>query len=288
VSTPYKPRASRRRTERLTRLWLYAAYTAIIVFFLFPIYWVLSMSLKTVPQLFATPPVWFPIPPQFSNYSYVFENTPILRYLFNSAVIVAATVFFALLIATLAAYGFSRFTFRYKRPSLLAVLAFQMISPVVIAIPLYRTFAALHLLNNYASLVLVYVAVVLPFITWFLKGYFDTIPYEVDEAAIVDGATRWQVLTRIILPVSAPGIATAAILAAVLSWSQFVIPFILIDSPGMFPVSEGLVNLQSNTESITLHYLSAASIVAIAPVIFIFVLLQRYIVSALTSGAIKG
>ena len=274
--------------ERMVRIGLYVAYVIIIVFFLFPLFWVLSMSLKTVPQLFATPPVWFPLPPQFSNYTYVLTNTPILGYLANSAIIVLLTVFFALLVATLAAYGFSRFTFRYKKPSLMAVLVFQMISPVVISIPLYRVFASLHLLNNFASLILVYVAVVLPFITWFLKGYFDTIPYQVDEAAIVDGATRWQVLVKILLPVCAPGIATAAILASVLSWSQFVIPFILLDNRAMFPVSVGLVNLQSSSDTITTHYLSAASILAIAPVIAVFVLLQRYIVSALTSGAIKG
>ncbi|MGI9048370.1 MAG: carbohydrate ABC transporter permease [Rubrobacteraceae bacterium] len=274
--------------ERMVRIGLYAAYAVIIVFFLFPLFWVLSMSLKSVPQLFKTPPIWFPFPPQFSNYTYVLTNTPILRYLANSALIVLLTVFFALLVATLAAYGFSRFTFRYKKPSLMAVLVFQMISPVVISIPLYRLFAGFNLLNNYASVILVYVAVVLPFITWFLKGYFDTIPYQVDEAAIVDGATRWQVLVKILLPVCAPGIATAAILASVLSWSQFVIPFILLDDRTMFPVSVGLVNLQSNSDAITTHYLSAASIVAIAPVIAVFVLLQRYIVSALTSGAIKG
>jgi multiple sugar transport system permease protein len=163
-----------------------------------------------------------------------------------------------------------------------------MISPVIISIPLYRLFAALGLLNSYATVILVYVAIVLPFTTWFLKGYFDTIPYEVDEAAIVDGATRWQILTRILLPVCAPGIATAAILAAVLSWSQFVVPFILLDDRRLYPVSVGLVNLQSTSDAITLHYLAAASVIAIAPVIAVFVLLQRYIVSALTRGAVKG
>jgi multiple sugar transport system permease protein len=189
---------------------------------------------------------------------------------------------------TLAAYGFSRYTFRYKKPSLMAVLVFQMISPVVISIPLYRLFVELDLLNNYVGLVVVYSAVVLPFTTWFLKGYFDTIPYQMDEAAIVDGASRWQVLSRILLPVSAPGIATAAILTAVLSWSQFVIPFILLDDRTLYPVSVGLVNLQADTNAVTLHYLAAASMVSVAPVIVVFVLLQRYIVSALTSGAVKG
>lgn len=279
---------SKAHAERMVRAGLYVAYAVIILFFLFPLFWVLSMSLKTVPQLFATPPIWFPLEPQFQNYSYVLTSTPILSYLLNSAWIVFLTVFFTLLIATLAAYGFSRYGFRYKRQSLMAVLVFQMISPVVIAIPLYRLFASMGLLNNYFTVVLVYVAIVLPFTTWFLKGYFDTIPYEMDEAAIVDGATRWQILTRILLPVCAPGIATAAILSAVLSWSQFVVPFILIDDRNLYPVSVGLVNLQSTTDAITTHYLAAASVIAITPVILVFVLLQRYIVSALTSGAIKG
>ena len=279
---------SKSRKEKLTRMGLFLAYVIITLFFLFPIFWVLSTSLKSVPQLFASPPIWLPTDPAFGNYSYVFNNTPTLRYLLNSALLVSLTVFFTVLIAVLAAYGFSRYAFRSKRPSLLAVLAFQMISPVVIAIPLYRLFSELKILNNYASLTVVYVAVVLPFTTWFLKGYFDTIPYQVDEAAIVDGASRWQVLSRILLPVSAPGIATAAILTAVLSWSQFVIPFILLDDRTRYPVSVGLVNLQSDTNAVTLHYLAAASIVAVAPVIVVFVLLQRYIVSALTSGAVKG
>ena len=279
---------SKSRKEKLTRMGLFLAYVVITLFFLFPIFWVLSTSLKSVPQLFASPPIWLPTDPAFGNYSYVFNNTPTLRYLLNSALLVSLTVFFTVLIAVLAAYGFSRYAFRSKRPSLLAVLAFQMISPVVIAIPLYRLFSELNILNNYTSLTVVYVAVVLPFTTWFLKGYFDTIPYQVDEAAIVDGASRWQVLSRILLPVSAPGIATAAILTAVLSWSQFVIPFILLDDRTLYPVSVGLVNLQADTNAVTLHYLAAASMVSVAPVIVVFVLLQRYIVSALTSGAVKG
>jgi multiple sugar transport system permease protein len=276
------------RKEGLIKAGLYLAYAFVTLFFLFPIFWVLSTSLKSVPQLFATPPIWFPLDPRFENYAYVFTNTPIVRYLFNSALIVLLTVVFTLLISVPAAYGFSRYTFRYKKPSLMMVLVFQMISPVVISIPLYSMFVEFGLLNNYAGLVVAYSAVVLPFTTWFLQGYFDTIPREMDEAAIVDGASRWQAFWRILLPVCAPGIATAAILVAVLSWSQFVVPFILLDDGALYPVSVGLVSLQSNTDTITLHYLAAASIVSIVPVIVVFVLLQRYIVNALTRGAVKG
>jgi multiple sugar transport system permease protein len=281
-------RVSKARSEKLIRASLYLVYLVVTLFFLLPIFWVLSTSLKSVQQLFATPPVWFPLAPRFENYAYVLNNTLIVRYLFNSALIVILTVVLTLLVAVLAAYGFSRYTFRYKKPSLMTVLVFQMISPVVISIPLYRLFVELGLLNNYVGLVVVYSAVVLPFTTWFLTGYFDTIPYEIDEAAIVDGASRWQVLSRILLPVCAPGIATAAILVAVLSWSQFVVPYILLDDLDLYPASVGLVNLQSNSDAITLHYLSAASMIAIGPVLAVFVLLQRYIVNALTGGAIKG
>lgn len=121
-------------------------------------------------------------------------------------------------------------------------------------------------------MILVYVTLVPQFTTWFLKGYFDTSPYEMDEAASVDGASRWQVPTRILPPVYAPGIATAAILAAVFSWSQFRVPLILLDDVELYPVSVGLVNLQSTTDAITTHYL-AASVTAITPITIVFVLL---------------
>src|SRR3712207_5800315 len=159
-------KGSKARAESMTKMWLYLAYALIIVFFLFPIFWVLSMSLKTVPQLFATPPVWFPLDPQFENYAYVIANTSIARYLLNSAFIVLLTVLFTLLIATLAAYGFSRFHFPYKKLALFAVLVFQMVSPVIIAIPLYRLFAGLGLLNSYATLIVVYVAIEIGRASW--------------------------------------------------------------------------------------------------------------------------
>jgi multiple sugar transport system permease protein len=274
--------------RRWSDLGLYAAFALITLFFVFPVFWVLSMSLKSVPELFATPPIWFSSDPQWGNYAFVLQNTPIVGYLVNSGIIVFFTVLITLAVAVCAAYGFSRFRFRLKKPSLMAILVFQMISPVVIAIPLYRFFVELGLLNNYASLIAVYVAAFLPFTTWFLKGYFDTIPYELDEAAIVDGCTRPQLLWKVLLPVSSPGLVSAGILVGVLSWSQFVIPFILLDDRAMYPVSVGLVNLQDTADAITLHYLSAASIIAIGPVIVVFVLMQRYIVSALTAGAVKG
>lgn len=279
---------SKQWKERFTNGGLYLSYMLVILFFVFPILWVLSLSLKSIPELFATPPIWFSPEPKFENYLHVIKSTEILQQLLNSFEIVLLTIIFTLLIAIPAAYGFSRFKFRYKNVSLMSILIFQMISPVVVAIPLYRFFVHLDLLNNYGSLIAVYVAIELPFTTWFLKGYFDTIPYDMDEAAIVDGCTRLQLLRKILLPVCTPGIASATILVAVQSWSQFVIPFILLDDNELYPISLGLVDLQSTSEAITIHYLAAASMIGILPVIIVFILLQRFIVGALTNGAVKG
>ncbi|HEX7064978.1 MAG TPA: carbohydrate ABC transporter permease [Bacillales bacterium] len=274
--------------ERFINTGYYIGYAVIVIFFVFPLFWAFSLSVKNVPELFATPPILFPSDPKFENYAYVLQNTDVLTYLGNSFLIVFATILFVLLIAIPAAYAFSRMEFRYKGLALIAILIFQMVSPVVVAIPLYRFFAQFHLLNNYISLIAVYVAIGLPIATWFLRGYFDSIPKELDEAAIIDGCSRLQLVWKVLLPVCAPGIASVTILVGVQSWSQFVIPFILLDDNHLFPVSVGIVNLQSTTNAITTHYLAAASIISILPVIIVFILLQRYIVGALTSGAVKG
>jgi len=267
---------------------IYAAYVLIFVAFAFPIFWVFSLSLKSIQEMFVTPPLWFSKAPHFENYSFVIQNMDIPKYLLNSTKIVFLTIVITLAIAIPAAYGLSRFNFRYKKYTLLAILIFQMISPVIIAVPIYRLFVELNIVNNFAGLLAVYVAVEIPFATWFLKGYFDTLPKELDEAAIVDGCNRFTTLRKVLMPVAMPGIASITILIAVASWSQFVIPFILLDDKSMYPLSLGLVELKNSSEAITTHYVAAASSLGILPVMVIFILMQRFIVGALTNGAVKG
>src|SRR5690625_755248 len=267
---------------------LYVSYVLIVLSFLFLLLWVLSLSLKTQDELFQVPPSLLPASLKFENYTHVMETTPVLQYLWNSLRIVVSTVVLTLLIALPAAFALSRHRMRHKNLLLVVILMTQMISAVVITIPIYRLFADWNLLNNLSLIIIIYVAVVLPFATWFLKNYLDTIPVDIDEAATIDGCSRMQVLTKILLPVWLPGIVSVTILIAVQSWSQFVIPFILIDDASLYPVSVGVVNLQSTQTQITTHYLAAGSILSIVPVIILFILLQRFIVSALTSGSVKG
>ncbi len=256
--------------------------------FAFPLLWVVSLSLKSAEETLQSPPSLLPQQWLFSNYSDVLDTTPIGRYLLNSIVLVALSVAGTLLLAVPVAYALSRFVFPGRRPYTRGLLAAQLISPLIIAVPVYRLFVALGLVNNYLGLVLVYIAIVAPFITWFLKTFMDTIPRDLDEAAAIDGCSRLQGLIKVVLPTARPGIVSAGILASVTSWSQFAIPFILLDDRDLYPVSVGVINLQATSGEITTQYLAAGSVMAIAPVLVIFVLLQRQIVGALTAGAVKG
>lgn len=275
-------------SRRLTDTLHYAAMLLLAVVFAFPLLWVLSLSLKQGAETVQAPPSLLPETPQWGNYAHVLETTPIGRYLLNSLLLVLGSVVCSLAVALPAAYALSRFRFRGRRGYRRTVLAAQLISPLIIAVPVYRLFVMLHLVNNYLGLMLVYVAVTAPFLTWFLKNFLDTVPRSLDEAALVDGCTWLRALWVAVLPAARPGIVSAAILGGVQSWSQFVVPFVLIDDPDLFPVSVGVVNLQATSGELTTQYLAAGSILAILPVLLLFVALQRHVVGALTSGAVKG
>ncbi len=276
------------RTSRWGNVGYYAAQLLLILLFAFPLLWVLSLSLKSAAETLESPPSLLPGSWLWSNYGHVLDTTPLGRYLVNSAIVVAFTVLLTLLLAVPAAYALSRFLFPGRRTYTRGLLAAQLISPLVIAVPVYRLFIALGLINNYLGLVLVYTAIVAPFITWFLKTYLDTLPRELDEAAAIDGCTPAGGMWRVVLPSARPGIVSAGILAGVTAWSQFAIPFILLDDQELFPVSVGVVNLKATAGEITTQYLAAGSVMAILPVVVIFAVLQRQIVGALTSGAVKG
>ncbi len=279
---------SQKRINGLTKFFLYLFYVLVAVFFLFPIAWTLSLSMKTVPELYRIPPSLLPDSLMLENYRYVIVQVNLLSGLWNSVKITAGTILGTLLITIPAAYCFSRMKFRFSKQLQFIILMFQMISPLVIVVPLYRYFSMLNLLNSHAGLIAIYIATSAPFQVWFLKSFIDTIPKELDEASTIDGCNRPQIVSKIILPVIAPGIFSAVLLIFILSWSQFVIPYILIDTPSKMPIAVMLVNLQSTLSQITTHYLAAASIVAILPTILLFVFLQKYIVAALTAGAVKG
>lgn len=266
----------------------YLAMAVLAVVFAFPLLWALSLSLKTGPETLQAPPSLLPEDPRWSNYADVLQAAPVGRFLLNSVFLVVVSVGLALAVALPAAYALSRFVFPGQRAYSRGTLAAQLVSPLIIAVPLYRLFVATGLINSYVGLVLVYTAVIAPLLTWFLKSYIDTIPESLDEAAMIDGCSRLRGVVAVVLPAARPGIVSAAILGGVTTWSQFALPFILLDDIELFPVSVGVVNLQSTAGEITTQLLAAGSVLAVAPVVVLFVVLQRYIVGALTAGAVKG
>jgi len=277
-----------KRKERLINIGIYICYAIIIMAFLFPLIWIISLSLKDLQNLFSVPPEIIPKDPAFSNFRKVFDQSNLGRYLFNSVKIVFFTVVGTLIISVPAAFNFSRLRFKLKKSMLFGVLIFQMMSPLIIAILLFRYFNALGIQDRHWSLILIYIAIEIPFQTWLLKSFFDSIPESIDEAAEIDGCTKLQTLTKVILPLSAPGLASAIIFAGIHGWSQFIIPFVLLDSPDLYPVAVGILNYQSTVETISTHFLAAASVISIIPAVILFITMQRFIIGALTAGAVKG
>ena len=274
----------RRRGDVMT----YAVFFFCLIFFGLPLLWLISLSLRTAEEVYTAALKFIPDNPTIFNYTSVLSSGRFQQYLLNSLKLTMAGSIGAMLFAAPAAYAASRMKFRGRPLFLIGVLSLQMISPLVIMIPLYRYFADLGLLDSHLSTALVYMAILVPLATWMLKGYFDGIPRELDEAAFVDGCSRFQAFLRILLPVSVPGFAAAFVLTAILAWGEFVVPYILLSEPAMQPVSVGILAFQGSFAQTATQILAAGSILAMVPAVAVFVALQRFIVQALTSGAVKG
>jgi multiple sugar transport system permease protein len=277
-----------RRQERLDDVLNYAGLLLVLLFFGIPLLWILSLSFREQEDILVTTINPVPTDPTLGNYGEVLRSAQFPRFLLNSALLSGIGALGAMAVAAPAAYAFSRMDFRGRKGLLVAILALQMISPLVLAFPLYRYFASLGLLDSIPVTGLVYVAVLMPLATWMLKGFFDGIPTELDDAALIDGASRWVAFRRVILPIALPSLTAVFVIAALLAWAEFVIPFILLSDPSSLPISVGILNFQGNYATNSTGILAAGSVLAVAPAILLFVVLQRYIVGAFVAGALKG
>jgi multiple sugar transport system permease protein len=278
-----------RKSQRLVGDALtYLVFALALVFFGGPLLWVLSLSIRTQQEVFITSLTLIPETPTLENYGEVLYSAQFSVFLTNSLKLAVAGSIGAMLVAAPAAYAFSRLSFRGNSALLIGVLALQMISPLVIAIPLYRYFARLNVLDSHLSTAMVYIAILVPLATWMLKGFFDGIPPALDDAAMVDGCTRFGAFRRVTLPLILPGLTSVFVLTAILAWGEFIVPYILLSEPSLLPISVGILNFQGNYASTSPNVLAAGGVLAMLPAIATFIILQRFIVRALTSGAIKG
>ena len=276
-----------RAGKRLHRWAFAAALIAVATMFVAPQLWLLSLSLKSKAAVYEFPPRWIPSHPTGANYVFALISTQVPWYLWNSVVVALAATAATMAAAMPAAYVLARERFRDRGRVLAAMLVVQMLSPVVLLVPIYRLMERAALVDTRAGLVLVYAAMQVPFTTWVLKNFFDAVPRSVFEAARLDGASRRRTLLTIVLPLAAPGLAAAAIFNLAAYWSEFSLALVLLDSQERFTMPIGLFSFQSAYET-DWQLLAAASFIGLVPVMAAFVLLQRFFIAGLTAGAAKG
>jgi ABC-type glycerol-3-phosphate transport system permease component len=283
VVLPIRPRLNRlsRRTV------FYISVTVTILANLFPFYWMIVTSLKSWAGIFTYPPTFLPLPLDTAAYREVFEGTRIGRWLLNSLTIGVPTTILCLICSVSGAYALSRFRFRGRGLTGMLILVTQMLPGTLLVIPIYLMFKGLGLLDTHVALIMAYATFALPFSVWMLKGYFDTIPIELEEAATVDGCTRLQVLRHIVLPLSLPGLTVTAMFAFVLAWNDLVLAITLNSNPELRTVAVGLASFVGEYGT-PWGQIMAASAVSSLPILLLFLFLQRYLLYGLTAGAVKG
>ena len=268
--------------------WPYiAALAAITLVFLVPQLWLVSLSLKEKAAVYQYPPRLIPDHPTIENYWFAITRTQVPWYLWNSFKVAVFSTLLTLAVSLPAAYSLSRETFRGRAPIMGALLAMQMLSPVVLLVPIYGLVQGLGLVDTHAGLILVYASLQVPFTIWLMKSFFDSLPSALFDAARVDGADRWLTFRSIAVPLVGPGLAAAAILNLASYWAEFSLALVLLDAQERFTVPVGLFSLQGAYET-EWHIVAAASIVGLVPVIAAFVLLQRHFIAGLTAGSVKG
>jgi multiple sugar transport system permease protein len=277
-----------RRAERLGDVATYAVALFLIVLFAAPLLWLVSLAVRTPAEVFLGAARFIPEEPTLANFEQILTDRAFGLYLWNGIKLCALGALGALMVSVPAAYVFSRRSFRGASTLMLGILTVQMVSPLVLLIPLYRYMELLGLLETHAAAAGVYMALGVPLSVWMLKASFDAIPRSLEQAAAVDGCSPAQILCFITLPLAAPGMASAFILNMLMGWSQFLVPFILLSRDQLQPISVAIFNFAGSTSASTTQLLAAACVITVLPAIGAFLALQRLIVGAVMAGAVKG
>jgi multiple sugar transport system permease protein len=277
-----RSRARAQRLKVLKNVGIAVLIVATLAVMLFPFYWMVLTSLRSQVDNVSRIPVWF-FTPTWENYQNVIARNDFLEFTWNSFVIAGLSTFFGLVLGLPAAYSIARF----KQDGLaLAILIARLTPYITYLVPWYLAFRALGLIDTYVALTLTHLIVGMPLIVWIMISFFENVPQDLEEAAFVDGATRIGAFWRVILPLSAPGIVAASILAFIFSWNQFLFSLVL-SGPNTRPVPVAVFNFISYGQ-IDFGGLGAAAVLITLPVIILTLIIQRWIVTGLTMGAVKG
>jgi len=276
------------RARRIVgRIWFYLLVAGIVVYSVFPFYWAVVSSLKAGSALYLVEA--FPRKPAWENYVAIFREQPFARNILNSVFVATSVVALSLGLALTASYALGRIRFRGRATLLLVVLSVSMFPQVAVLSGMLELVRALGLYNNLLSLTLSYMIFTLPFTTWVLTTFMRELPKELEEAALVDGARPWTVITRVFLPLMWPALATTGLLAFIAAWNEFLfaLTFTLSNELRTVPVAIALVSGASQFE-LPWGRVMAASVIVTVPLVVLVLIFQRRIVSGLTAGAVKG
>jgi len=281
---PFAQQDTKKKTGSILTIILISVAVIII---LFPFYWLIVTSLKMESEIYRIPPSVFPDAITFENYKYAIFQTKIPIYFLNSLIYAGGTLLVVLICSSLAAYSMSRFKFRGKGIYLLIVLLTQLMPLTTLIVPIYILFGRFNLINNRLGLIAVYSAIQIPIALWLLLGFFNAIPREIDEAARIDGCNTLQILMKMILPLSKPGIVAVSISVIISIWQEFMLAMTFTRTDTLRPLMAG-VSASITKAGIKWGQINATGVIALIPIIIIYLFCQKYLIQGLTGGAVKG
>jgi len=283
-------RAGSLRAERRWALWTaYASLTFATIIFLAPPFYMFITSLKTSAEIAGmSGNPWLVRNPSLENYWAIIQNPLFRQFMLNSIIITTCVVTLTMFISVLAAFALARMRFWGSQALATGVFLTYLVPDTLLFIPLYQIVGGFGLLNSIWGLVLVYPTLTVPFCTWIMIGYFASIPKELDEAALIDGANWMQMLTRIFIPVALPGIIAATIFAFTVSWAAFVYPTAFVTTPEAMPLTIGVVSQLVRADTFAWGQIMAGALMAALPPVVIYAFLMDYYIAGLTAGATKG
>ncbi|MFF3608321.1 carbohydrate ABC transporter permease [Streptomyces sp. NPDC002463] len=258
------------------------------VVWIFPIYWMVNTAFKPRSEAMTPTPHFVPWSPTLANFDVAIHQTSFLSNLGNSLVVVSGTVVLAIALGILAAAALSRFRFKGRRTIMVSILVVQMLPATALLIPTFLVFNRMGLLGTYFGLILAYVATVLPFSIWVMRGFFIAIPVEIEEAARIDGAGTWQVLYKILFPLVAPGVVASSIFAFIAAWNDYLVAYTFMKDQNQYTLPVWLASFTNPTTGTDFGGQMAGSVLFSLPVVVFFLLVQRKLVSGVSAGAVKG
>ena len=279
------PKVSKLTKRAFSKGFILVCVFLLLVVVLGPTYWMFVTSIKQGVEVLAQPPTLIPLKPTLASYTTLFK-TGFLRYIFNSTIVAGITVVVSTILGTLAGYSLSRFKYPGKKIIGRLILFSYLFPGILLMVPMYILASKLNMIDNLFVLPIIYVTFSAPFYSWLLKAFFDSLPKYIEDAAMIDGATRWQTIWMIIIPLSAPGVAGAALWTFIMSWQEYMFAVILLSSDENLTLPVGLARWLS-FQFKDWGVMNAGALISILPVLILFAFLGRSFVYGLTAGSNK-